>query len=128
ATLYAAWMSLRRITLAPSPLREGSFYIHRARPISEAGARYLGIAARRDGAEKAFMAEMNDWSETTPIAQVTAERTRFAAAMRSNIHALSSASWPAPITPLVAELVRAARALRAQTDAAPHMTVARLDS
>ncbi len=128
AALYATWMSLRRIALAPSPLREGSFYVHRARPISQAGARYLRIAAIEDRAEQAFAAEMNGWSQTTPIARVTAERTRFAAAMRSNIHALASAGWPTPIAPLVTELVRAARALRAQTDAAPHMTASRLDS
>lgn len=128
ATLYATWMSLRMVALAPSPLRDGSFYIHRAGQISRTGARYLGIAAREDVAEEAFTVEMNRWSQTTPIARVTAERTRFAAAMRANIHALSAAKWPTPIAHLVAGLVRAARILRVQTDATPQMTISGLDS
>lgn len=109
-------------------MQEGSFYIRRARSISQAGIRYLRIAAREDDAEKTVMAEMNGWSQTTPIAQVTAERTRFAAAMRNNIHALLNAGWPAPIIPLVARLVRAARVLRGQTNSSPRMAVSRLDS
>ncbi len=121
-------MSLKRIALAPSPMRAGLFYIRRARSISQAGARYLRIAAREDGAEKAFRADMSGWSQTTSIAQVTAERTRFAAAMRSNIHALLNASWREPVVPLVARLIRAARALLAQTDAAPQMAASRLQS
>jgi hypothetical protein len=128
AALYATWMSLKRTALAPSPMQEGSFYIRRARSISRSGARYLRIAASEDRAEKAFTAEMNGWSQTTPIAQVTAERTRSAAAMRNNIHALLNASWPKPIIPLVARLVRAARVLRTQTNAAPQMAVSRLDA
>lgn len=120
--LYSSWMSLGAGALAPSPLRNDSFVIQRAKPIGRAGARYLRKAALEDAATNKFLSQMNAWTEATPTAQVTAARSTFATALRVDIHALLSAHWPPGIARLIGPLVSAVRKLKAQTEIAPTMT------
>jgi Peptidase A4 family len=128
AALYSLWMSLRRITLAPSSLRKDSFYIHQAKPISQTGLRYLRIVGGEAVAVEAFGAQISAWSQATPIAQVSAQRTMFLAALQRNIHALASASWPRPIAGLIAKLLHATRTLKSQTEIQPQLEASSLHS
>lgn len=115
----------------------GSWMVPRVLQGSPAGVAGTWIGAQSTGGPHAFVQigtseggvwPMSSWSQTTPIHQVATARARFAAALRSNIHALSSTAWPTPIAPLITKLIQASRALRAQTDATPQMTISSLDS
>lgn len=122
ASLFSRWMSLPEMTLAPSPLRDGSFLLHEAGPIGHAGSRYLRIAARVDRAAEAFEEEMAGWRQTTPSAKMSAQRAEVLVAMRANIRVLSSGGWPRRVGRPIARMVRAARVLKAQTEVAPAAT------
>jgi len=117
--LYSQWMSLRVGSLEPSPLREDAFFVHRARPIGADGARYLSMAARVDAPQQRFVLAMSGWQASTPSAQIAAERSSFAAALRRFIHGLTTGRWPASAAPLLRTIAHGARTLLAQTSLAP---------
>jgi hypothetical protein len=117
--LYSQWMSLRLGSLEPSPLRDDAFFVHRARPVSAEGARYLSIAAHFDAVKQRFVLAMSGWQPATPSAQIAAERSSFAAALSRFIHALTTGRWRESAASLVRTMTHGARALLAQTRLTP---------
>jgi hypothetical protein len=121
AAVQSQWMSENHQSLGPGPLRDDSFSLM-PMLVSAAGRRYLQLARREDAAQARFTVQATGWSSSTPIAIVSAQRAGLGRELARSLAGLSSPRWPAGAQPLVDRLVRAERALRAQTDATPTLT------
>jgi hypothetical protein len=106
ADLDSQWMSAGDGSLAPSPLRRGSFTLRQA-AVSSAGAQYLHVAEPEDAATEAFAAQMAGWRPKTPRRQIASASRAFQAALRTNVAALTHSRWPTRVHGLVASLIAA---------------------
>jgi hypothetical protein len=114
ADLDSQWMSVNGGALAPTPLLRDSFSV-RSATISRLGARYLAMVAPEDAATSRFVHEASEWTAATAQAQLAANTTTFATALRHDIQTLAAARWPKRVHQLVRFLLRRSRALLVQT-------------
>jgi hypothetical protein len=111
AHLSALWMTVGGNSVAPSPLYEDSFTLHKAPRPSTAGAQFLRIAAAEDAAANAFYAQVAGWTAKAPYSRLAPESAKFAAALHRNIAALARARWPAPAQGAALSLIDDMRSL-----------------
>jgi hypothetical protein len=114
--LYSQWMSANGSSLAPSPLQRDSFTLQEA-TVSSAGEQYLDIAKSEDAATLALLAQLGEWSPTTPRPQIASASRALLSALRGDASALARYPWPARVRGLVASLVRADDAMLTDLEA-----------
>jgi hypothetical protein len=124
ADLYSTWMSENGRNLAPTPLRHDAYTLREA-TVSAAGARYLSIALAAGVTAQAFRTEIARWTAATPRAAIAAQTARYAAALGTEVRALSAARWPATFRARIDTLVRRERTLLALTRSAPGLAPGR---
>ena len=107
-------MSVDGKSVAPGPLRDGSFTLQAAPALTAAGKQYLRISGPEDAAAYAFDAQVARWTASTPYSQIAPASSKFAAALGVSLQADAQAHWPASAQAKVRSLIDDMRRLRDQ--------------
>jgi hypothetical protein len=106
--VYAQWMSVGALNLAPTPLRGDAFTIAPG-VITAAGRRYLEIARAQNIAARRIDTSEAGWTERTPAREIRSVSARAAASERAYADGLARATWPAAAHGAMGSLVRQVR-------------------
>jgi hypothetical protein len=106
--MYAQWMSVGAMNLAPTPLHGGAFTIA-PRVITAAGRRYLQVARPQNVAARRIDTAEAGWTDRTPPRAIRSVAARAAASERAYADGLARAPWPAAAREPIARLLREVR-------------------
>ena len=102
--MYAQWMSVGAMNLAPTPLRGDAFTIAPA-VIAAAGRRYLEIAGSQNIAARRIDTVEAGWTERTPARAIRSIERRCRRVERAYATGLAHTTWPAAARQVIASLV-----------------------
>jgi hypothetical protein len=109
ADMYAQWMSVRGVNLAPTPVRDGGFSITRG-VLSPAGRRYLEIARPQNAAARRIDLLEARWTDRTPAREIRSATAAAATSEAAYAAGLARTHWPAAVQSLAQSLARRVRA------------------
>jgi hypothetical protein len=106
--MYAQWMSVGGMNLAPTPLRGDAFTIARGF-VTAAGRRYLEIARPQNTAARRIDTAEAGWTVRTPAHAIRSTTARAAVSERAYADRLARATWPAAAREPISRLAREVR-------------------
>jgi len=107
--MYAQWMSVDAMNLAPTPLRGDAFTIA-PEVITAAGRRYLEIARPQNVSARRIDTAEARWTNGTPAREIRSASAAAATSETGYAERLALGTWPAAARPAIASLVRHVRA------------------
>jgi hypothetical protein len=99
--LYSQWMSVNHSTVAPTMVRDDSFTLHPAPPVSAAAAQYMRLFAPAMANAQTFEKERSNWTPKTPYAHIVRATLHLIEEARGGSRALLDARWSRQISGLV---------------------------